>query len=54
MPETLQVQTTSKESKFHKSGINRLLQSLGFMVFWVALLFGSAGTVHWLRGWITE
>jgi protein-S-isoprenylcysteine O-methyltransferase Ste14 len=52
MPETLQVQTTPTESKFRKSSINRLLQSLGFMVFWVFLLFGSAGTVHWLRGWI--
>jgi protein-S-isoprenylcysteine O-methyltransferase Ste14 len=52
MPETLQVHPARKESKFRKYGIDRLLQGLGFGVFWVALLFVSAGTVHWLRGWI--
>lgn len=30
----------------------RILQGLGYMALWSALLFVSAGTVHWLRGWI--
>ena len=52
MPDILHLQNTRTESKFRKCVTGRLLQSLGFMVFWVAVLFGSAGTVHWLRGWI--
>jgi len=52
MPETLQVQPIQRESKLRKYGVDRLLQGLVFGVFWIALLFGSAGTLHWLRGWI--
>lgn len=52
MPEILPVQPPATESKLGKYGIGRLLQGLGFMAFWVVLLFVSAGTVHWLRGWI--
>ena len=32
--------------------ITALLQGLGQMAFWTALLFIGAGTVRWTRGWI--
>jgi len=52
LPETLQGKNTQKASKVAQYGITRMLSGLGFMAFWTALLFVSAGTVHWLRGWI--
>lgn len=44
--------TQQPASKFEKYGISRMLSGLAFMAFWTALLFVSAGTIHWLRGWI--
>ncbi len=32
--------------------IGRLLQVLGHMALWIALLFGCAGSWQWIRGWI--
>lgn len=52
MPETLQAQPAQEKSQRPDSGAARLLQGLGFMAFWIALLFVSAGTIRWTRGWI--
>jgi protein-S-isoprenylcysteine O-methyltransferase Ste14 len=52
MPETLRTQPAPVQSEPPDSGVARLLQGLAFMAFWIALLFVSAGTIHWLRGWI--
>lgn len=34
------------------SAFRRVVQSLLYMALWIAMLFVSAGTVHWTRGWI--
>lgn len=52
MPETLQAQSVQEKSQRPDSGLARIFQGLAFMAFWIALLFVSAGTTHWLRGWI--
>ncbi len=52
MSTTAQPPPAQQTSKFEKCGISRVLSSVGYMFFWTALLFVSAGTLHWRRGWI--
>ena len=52
MSATAQPPVTQPASKFEKYGFSRMLSGLAFMTLWTALLFLSAGTTHWLRGWI--
>jgi len=51
MAETLFTATIQRPS-WHKKYASRVLSGLGFMVLWVGLLFGFAGTMDWTRGWI--
>lgn len=54
MPQLLEVQNPGEATQVPAGPVEvrRVVQGLGFMAFWIILLFLSAGTIHWVRGWI--
>jgi|WetSurMetagenome_2_1015567.scaffolds.fasta_scaffold489408_1 protein-S-isoprenylcysteine O-methyltransferase Ste14 len=39
-------------TRLSRAGVKRFIVSFVFTVLWGAVLFGSAGTLQWARGWI--
>jgi protein-S-isoprenylcysteine O-methyltransferase Ste14 len=52
MPDTSVAQAEPITPSGIRQRIATLVQGLGQMALWTALLFIGAGTLHWIRGWI--
>ncbi|MFZ0633581.1 MAG: isoprenylcysteine carboxylmethyltransferase family protein [Acidobacteriaceae bacterium] len=52
MPPTPAAVPVPRQSKQGASVSPRLIQGLIYMGLWIVLLFASAGTIRWPRGWI--
>ena len=52
MPDIPTTESEVKPLRPKSSGARRVIQNFVFMAFWIAVVFGSAGRLGWIRGWI--